>query len=228
MSNKKRTKPAAELRANDYHKYVFADGEFVGEFDKMYRECADPWHIDGCFNQAVDRELLMAFIRHYKKNRGWRNPKILEIGCAKGRYSAQLSRLGRVVGIDIAPTAIKSARRKYKNPKFIVADIRKNNEVVQLRRRCGKFSLVVGFGFLWYVIDKIDAVLANINSLMLSDGVALLDLRFYAGEHYGSEIVSSPEDFIRLAKKHFHILERFDYFVGADQRKFTYLVVTKK
>lgn len=28
----------------DYHDYVIKDGKLIGEFDKMYADCDDPWH----------------------------------------------------------------------------------------------------------------------------------------------------------------------------------------
>ncbi|MCB0782118.1 MAG: hypothetical protein KDC03_21740, partial [Flavobacteriales bacterium] len=30
--------------ASDYHDYVIRDGQFIGAFEEMYRNVADPWH----------------------------------------------------------------------------------------------------------------------------------------------------------------------------------------
>jgi hypothetical protein len=31
------------LKIKSYHDYIIKDGQFIGEFEKMYKHCEDPW-----------------------------------------------------------------------------------------------------------------------------------------------------------------------------------------
>ena len=51
------------------------------------------------------------------------NPRILDLGCATGWFTAQLSRLGEVIGIDLSQAAIMMAREDYPGVRYFQANI---------------------------------------------------------------------------------------------------------
>lgn len=88
---------------SDYHKYVFKDGQFVGEFEEMYQKSATvPWQQDHTA-YWVFSEIDVVILKQYKYE------SICDIGCGIGYFSNRLAYelKTRVTGIDISKTAWK-------------------------------------------------------------------------------------------------------------------------
>lgn len=95
-----------------YHKYVwdFANRKLIGAFEEMYqneeKEGFDSWHQNDMSTPYKQRSLEILSERAF--------PRVLDIGCGSGIFTACLRTSGNeVIGTDIAPTVIKKAREKY-------------------------------------------------------------------------------------------------------------------
>jgi len=105
-----------------YHKYVFdiENREFVGKFEEMYqnetKEIFDSWHQDD--SRQVQRKVCFALLEQFNFQ------NIIDLGCGKGSVTHQLKKLNnQVLGIDISETAVKFAKERYPDIKFLTANI---------------------------------------------------------------------------------------------------------
>ena len=102
-----------------------------------------------------------------------RFPRLLDLGCGVGRVAASLHRLGfSVTGIDISPTALRSARRAVPGASFVALDQRH----VGLMR--WEFDVVISiWNSLGFATREDDAeTLAGLRRVMSDGGRLLLDL----------------------------------------------------
>jgi len=105
-----------------YHRYVF-DAErrtFVGRFEEMYQaeqsEGFDSWHQDDLSN--LTKRVCLEILSSYNF------PRVLDIGCGKGAFTQRLTRENnQVTGIDVSPTALKTARLRCPTSTFLEADL---------------------------------------------------------------------------------------------------------
>jgi SAM-dependent methyltransferase len=101
----------------DYHRFVFdADQrKMVGDFEGMYaaedKEWFDSWQ--SADQRNLRHQICSAIFSQHNFN------SILEVGCGKGHAIAPLKKQNnRVIGIDIAPTAIAKAKAAYPDIDF--------------------------------------------------------------------------------------------------------------
>lgn len=121
-----------------------------------------------------EAEQLIGFLEQYIPLD--RYPKILDLGCGRGRHSLALGRKGyRVTGVDLSERAIDKAEQArsqegLENVTFQVGDMRRTME--------GTFDAVVNlftsFGYFKEDEENI-RVLRNINDMLVERGVLVLD-----------------------------------------------------
>jgi SAM-dependent methyltransferase len=111
-----------------------------------------------------------------------RYPKILDLGCGRGRHSITLARRGyHVTGIDLSTQAIKKAREKVSqygldNLTFHIGDMR---EPLPFQFDA-VLNLFTSFGY--FLNDSVNAkVLSSVNKMLQMDGILLID---YLNAHY--------------------------------------------
>ena len=90
------------------------------------------------------RETVLEWVRQLGMDR----PRILDLGCATGWLSAELSQFGDVVGIDIADASIAEARHRYPHLQFECEDIASSD------RPGEEFDIVVSLETLSHVPDQ--------------------------------------------------------------------------
>ena len=103
----------------DYHKHVFDNNKFVGNFEEMYQN--EKTDYDSWFQSDLrdyGYQLSLTILNQYNFN------KILDIGCGKGLFTSLLKKKNNTVeGIDISSTAIKKAQASSKDINFSVGDL---------------------------------------------------------------------------------------------------------
>ncbi len=218
--------------AKDYHKYVFDDGKFIGNFDEMYKNCDDPWNCEQFQGSQMSYHLIAAYINCYRQMRGKANPKIFEIGSGKDFFCNFISNMGEVSGIEISGRAVEIARKKFPDINFIVGDIKNKNIFDSNCIKKEYFDFVIMFkGLIWYTIDVLDIVLGNISSSLKKDGIAIIEVNYYKGKYYGQEIIGNKEDFLALLGKKFSIEHVIDYYSkdnGLNFLECTYAIIKKR
>lgn len=186
------------LKKGTYHDYVIKNGKLVGQFEKMYRECDDPW------NQSKRCDELE--IKIMLKLLEWKpfENSILELGCGYGHVANSLSAFGKVRAIDISPTAINKAIETYKHIDFYVIDIRKGINFDK------QFNLIVLSGTLWYVVEHIDTIFQDIKNHLAPSGKFIISLPFppLHENYYGKGIIKDEKELAYWVRKYFKIEEQ--------------------
>lgn len=127
-----------------YHKYVFdfKKRKFVGKFEEMYQN-EDKQNYDSWFQDDLTHlghQLSLLIINQYNFN------SILDIGCGKGAFTHLLKKANNhVTGVDISKTAIKKAKSRYRNVKFLSLT---EEEALNLKN---KWDLIVMKELLSYI-----------------------------------------------------------------------------
>jgi SAM-dependent methyltransferase len=118
-------------------------------------------------------------------------PRILDLGCGRGRHSITLAERGyRVTGIDLSEEAIKKARKQsdekqLENTEFLVRDMR-----LPLKATFDAvLNLFTTFGY-FLDDDENRKVLQSTRQMLQTDGIFLID--FLNAEQVKKEII--PED----------------------------------
>lgn len=94
------------------------------------------------------------------------NPRILDFGCANGRFSYLLSKYGEVTGIDYADAAIDLARNKFPAIEFHAADATAP-EVVDLVGK--RFDILISTEVIEHILES-ESYLKNIEKLLKPGG----------------------------------------------------------
>ncbi|MFX0099669.1 MAG: class I SAM-dependent methyltransferase [Candidatus Hodarchaeota archaeon] len=181
--------------------------------DKVYRETPldkIPWNLES------PPKVLVELVENGKLT----PCKAIDLGCGAGNYAIYLARKGfDVLGVDLAPTAIKLARenavKKNAECKFLVADLL--NDLSELPR---DFEFGYDYEVLHHIFPEKRAKYAENVSTLLKPGAKYLSVCFseedpqFGGEgkyretRLGTVLYFSSEDEIRtLFKPHFQVLE---------------------
>ena len=189
-----------------YNDYVIKDGRFIGEFERMYQDCDDPWHQDHGTPVSVQRAR-----KHALSMLGPHQfARILDVGCGTGRFTSAIKRRAdaHVVGIDISPTALRKAQSQSSDIDYCVV------KVPSLPFGDATFDLVVAAQVLWYVLPDMESFFAEVHRVLTPEGRFLLIQHFYqrGEQHYGKEILGGLPDLLELLPFHVEALIEVDRF----------------
>jgi len=160
-----------------------ADGlEFVGDFDGLYADEADPWGQSGTSApMAGYYGAARAALADVLKGR---KGVALEVGCGLGHALAYLAENTALEwhGMDISRRAVALASTLYPQHSFRVGDIRKPVHA-------GRFDVVLLNQVLWYVLPQLDAVVENCLGLLKPGATLVVAQAYLRGEQrFGREI----------------------------------------
>lgn len=176
------------IRSNDYHDYFIKDGKLVGAFEEMYQNCPDPWWQD--VPRGLEEDIALLMLKDYSYRR------VLDLGCGKGRFSGRLQKAtqAHVVGVDIAPTAIRAAQARFPSINFMVSS------AASLSVPDSTFDLVVSAHLLWSIIPDLSKVFSEVSRVLKPGGHYLIMQTYYlpGRQQYASEVMTSPDDLLRL------------------------------
>ncbi len=97
----------------NYQDFVIKKGKFIGNFDKMFRVCKDPWHLLNK-NKKVPNINYQVIYNYCEQIRSSKKLTTLEIGCGFPQISHELYlRKFKAYGTDISETVIKKSKKKY-------------------------------------------------------------------------------------------------------------------
>jgi hypothetical protein len=198
-------------KSDDYHDYVFRDGELVGAFEEMYRNSTTvPWHQDeqeSWLDVRLTKELL--------RDSG-QVDEIHDLGCGTGHYMHLMAQDllvpgGTGYGYDISETACSRAALNFPSWSFSVLDLTQESGVsktdgTDAPGRGQDARLYMLRGTLWYVFPKLSTVIRNIRCMMDQDDDRLLVVQNFPPldtKFIGKEII--PHHFALIA----HFKENF-------------------
>jgi SAM-dependent methyltransferase len=180
--------------------------EFIGHFDELYIEDADPWGQSGMSGEMASyyaesrKRVRDALDRHRNGYRGGG----LEIGCGHGHTLPGLQKSfgGHWSGLDISPAAIRTARRLYPSFTFYAGDI--GGELPFPPSSVGKYDAVILSQLLWYILDRFDAAVGNALRLCAPGGLLVVTQAFLRGKQlYGAEIADGFRGALQLFQMRF-------------------------
>ena len=133
--------------AEDHSKLIFNDGRFVGNFDKYYSVCSDPWQQSRLsLYRRSDRLKLLELVTTFTEH------SLVDIGCGLGFQAELLAEYASdYVGFDKSEVCIKKARRNFPNLDFRIGSFPLLDELKVL-----KPDTVVLSEIFWYVLDDLD------------------------------------------------------------------------
>ena len=150
-------------------------------------------------------EEILSFLRTVKLER----PKILDIGCGTGWFTAQLGKIGNATGIDLSETAIEIARSDYPGIDYVCGDLYTHSFSRET------FDVVVSQEVLPHVQDQV-SFLELIRGILKPDGyLALTMVNKFVIERAewdhgpSSHIISwlSKKEIMQMLKPNFEILQ---------------------
>jgi SAM-dependent methyltransferase len=186
-----------DITSTDYHDYVIKDGRFIGEFEQMYRNVADPWH---CVAEAnsFKNDLLLGAAVHVKSQ----VRTALDVGCGLGALTARLQQTlpdAEWSACDVSPSAIERARTTAPGVRFFVQDLARPADLPFAPET---LDLITMAEVVWYILPHLSKVLPRFHEVLRPGGHLLLLQYFLRPEDqkYGKEIVGGPHDLIRLVR----------------------------
>jgi trans-aconitate methyltransferase len=184
-------------KSQDYHDYVIRNGELIGDFDNMYKNCSDPWPEDEKdMNNNPASLRLKQLINQHKLS------KVLSLGSGKGNHIDWLTRdieNSEVTGVEISQTAVYQSRIDFPKINFIAKPILKF-----LKETDSSYDIIVIRECIWYVLDELDEIISLLRE-KFSDTYLAIELTFYSDQKYGLESFTGMDDFIN--KYQFPIIE---------------------
>lgn len=165
-------------KTNRYQDYVIKDGKFIGDFEKMYQNCSDPW-------EQSEREIFAsekAACTNLIEAMSFKS--VVEIGCGFGQFTNQLNQVAdNVIGFDISPTAINQASMRYPHCKFEVSSFPDFERLRTLKPDC-----IVMAEVTWYVLDELDSFLHFLRTEMPETYLMHMLMTYKKGEQkYGAD-----------------------------------------
>lgn len=168
---------------NDYHDYVIKDGKLVGEFDKMYADCDDPWF--------QSKEPLSSYSKwdtiYTIRNFGFKN--VLELGCGLGYFTKMMQDFlpdTTITGMDISQNAIKRARKLFPNSSFFVGNVSELGSSIDVSR----YDCILFSEIMWYILECLENVICTLKK-QYKGGIIVNQYFYYRDQIYGQEFFTN-------------------------------------
>lgn len=142
--------------------YIISQGEFVRDFDAMYRDFEDPWSQEKRGVEDVSFNLLTSGLKFI-----FRGKKMIDIGCGPGHLSGAFVdslKVDQYIGCDISEAAVSKAKIAYP-----AADFRVLNIIEESLPE--KADLVTALKTLYYCAPEIDVTIRNIKKMLGTGGL---------------------------------------------------------
>ena len=172
----------------NYQDLFIKDGNYVGEFEKMYQLFEDPWHqLDDEIVNGISRFSVIYFINKFKiKN-------CVEFGCGLGKTMNFISSNTGIemLGVDISQTAIKKAKKMFPKLKFKVDSIENISNYE-------KFDCFFLSEICWMLLENnLIEEIFDVVQKKFKGKYLINNLTFYKGQQkYGKEYFTNLKEFI--------------------------------
>ena len=153
--------------------FIIRDGQFVRDFEGMYKGIRDPWGQNehaktDLFNSLALFHLGQIFPYVKQLNE---HGSVLDAGCGFGNHAGVLRSIvrgGDYIGVDISATAIEKAKSQFEGElcSFEVNDLTKYST-----KFSNNFDLIFSSKTLYYVGPEIDRVIKNLSAYLKNAGV---------------------------------------------------------
>ncbi len=179
-----------------YQDYVIKDGKIVGEFEKLYQDCNDPWEQTAREKFSSEKAIALNWCGKLNNNRT--TPlKVIELGCGLGLFTNKLAQRGlNALGTDLAETAIKKAQKQYPHCQFKTADILDYSIYETFQP-----DVFIMAEITWYVLEKLDSFMDYLKKNFQGHYLVHLLTTYPDGvQQYGKEYFTKLTEIMRYYK----------------------------
>jgi SAM-dependent methyltransferase len=189
--------------AADYHRYIYdlEQRRIVGDFDAAYRSCDDVWPTQHEVHLQKFRVVLER-ARRVAEQRG-RPARVLDVGAGYGDFVASLLADGvDAFGVEVSAEAVRRGLERHGlGERLLVGDLRHGLPFADAR-----FDVVVLYGVMWFLLDHLDASLAELHRVLRPDGWLAASAAI-PDNPIGGHIMGSYDDFVRILQRRFVVQE---------------------
>lgn len=118
----------------NYNNFIFdfKNKKYLGDFENMYKNELnfgyDAWYQEDL--RHIQRHVILNLLNQYNFD------IIFDIGCGKGLLTHLLKKKNNtVIGIDISKTAIKQAKTRYPDIKWLNIDVSDKNKLIKVYKK---------------------------------------------------------------------------------------------
>ncbi|MBN1521876.1 MAG: class I SAM-dependent methyltransferase [Candidatus Aureabacteria bacterium] len=190
--------------SSDYHQYIYdtKNRKLINDFEGAYKNCRDVWPSQYCTESAFYRTIYGII---QDRQRPFR---VLDIGCGYGYFVNFLRERGfDAVGIDISRTAIEKGLQRFGDH----GQLKTEDICNGLSYNDSAFDSVLLLGVLWFLLEKRDFCLREIQRVLRTDSLFFTSLHIPENP-IGKEIIGSYEDFISFIRKYFQVIEAVKFY----------------
>jgi len=194
--------------SSDYHDYVIKDGKFVGRFEDMYRNCADPWP-----ETEADLDAMPCSVRTAQVIAACKPAKVLSLGSGKGLHLNWLAEAcpgTSFAGCEVSQTAVQESLGRYPHLSVTQLDIK------DFATRRWDFDLILFREVIWYILPHWDGICRELRANYAGKRV-IAELSFYDRQEYGKEYFDGPDEFVK--KFPFRVVEVLRHHTTSLQRE---------
>ncbi len=168
-----------------YHDYVIKDGNFIGDFESMYKDCNDPW----TQSTQPNKYSRMAGILHLKN---FNIQNVLECGCGLGYYADWIHQETGITpkSVDISETSIARAKNLFPHLDFTVSDI--TRELSKYK----EFDCLMLSEIIWYILPDLIALFKTMKKDFYGKYLVVNQVFYKGTQQYGTEYFTSLAEFI--------------------------------
>ena len=178
------------MKPNDYHDYVIKDGRLVGNFEKMYQECDDPWNQSKDLVASYSKMSCICSLANLKLK------DVLEVGCGFGYYTDLMSRMlpdTTITGLDISKTAVEKARSLFPKIQFLKGNISGNDfQWGGVYRYDGMIFAEV----MWFLLKDFDMIRRRLRENFSGKYLLINQTFYYEGQQYGQDSFTTQDEMI--------------------------------
>jgi SAM-dependent methyltransferase len=217
---------------NNYQKYYIVNGQHIGDYENMYQNCTDPWHIEE-LGLRLDMKAALLLLEELT----FTPEAALDAGAGTGLFTEQVAHnlwhknpSCHLTVADISPTALSLAANRLSGQTslnrpnqaqvpqpgsridYVAFDLRWLNSTVSPWME-NSFDFIVLAQVLWGLLENLSNSLSGLTRIIRPNGYLLISQHFHAPEiqTYGTDIVGSPEDYSKfLSQAGFRLLNTLE------------------
>lgn len=138
--------------------YLIKKNKFIRDWEGLYSNIKDPWNQNQNFENNESVIILKSIINKFSKNK--KRIRLLDVGAGSGSLRKIINKKILYTGTDV----------HQKKNKFVIYD----NITVFNKKFENKFSFLVCLGTIYYVGEKIYAVLKNFKKYLKKNGFLII------------------------------------------------------
>ena len=176
---------------NNYQDYVIKDGQFIGKFEEMYRDCEDPWNAS---TEAYESSPCSVTVKQLLQDLP-PPVSLISIGSGTGRhlewvrpYHANADDYGD--GVECSAVAVARSIAQYEWNTIYTSDA-----LTFMHDHRTLYTVYLFREVLWYILPDWAEIVALLKAYHRG-AMVIVELSFYDDQQYGREYFDGPDDFI--------------------------------